>query len=69
MNPLDARTRETREWLQKTAEDLASARVLIRAGHSANALLSCQQFSNSGGQPESLSEIDATFETRQHLNV
>src|ERR1017187_2012106 len=43
MTPSDARARETREWLAKAYEDLASARVLIGSGHIANALFFCQQ--------------------------
>jgi HEPN domain-containing protein len=43
MTPSDARARETREWLAKADEDLASARVLIASGHIANALFFCQQ--------------------------
>ena len=43
MNPHDARARETQEWLGKAREDLASARVLIDAGHLTNALFLCQQ--------------------------
>lgn len=39
----DARARETREWLAKAAEDLASARDLIGTGHFGNALFFCQQ--------------------------
>ena len=33
MNPNDLRRQEAGEWLNKAAEDLASARVLIDAGH------------------------------------
>ena len=43
MTPGEARARETREWLAKASEDLASARVLIGSGHIANALFFCQQ--------------------------
>jgi HEPN domain-containing protein len=43
MTPGKARARETREWLDKADEDLASARVLIGSGHIANALFFCQQ--------------------------
>jgi len=43
MNPDDAKAGETREWLDKASEDLASARVLAGAGHYANALFFCQQ--------------------------
>ena len=43
MTPGEARARETREWLAKADEDLASARVLIGSGHIANALFFCQQ--------------------------
>jgi HEPN domain-containing protein len=43
MNPSDARARETREWLAKAAEDLASAGVLIGSNHFAGALFFCQQ--------------------------
>ena len=39
----EARARESREWLAKADEDLASARVLIDSGHIANALFFCQQ--------------------------
>ena len=39
----EARARESREWLAKADEDLASARVLIGSGHIANALFFCQQ--------------------------
>ena len=38
MKPSDARARETREWLAKAAEDLASAGDLIVTGHFGNAL-------------------------------
>jgi HEPN domain-containing protein len=43
MKPSEARARETREWLGKAAEDLASARVLIDSNHFAGALFFCQQ--------------------------
>jgi HEPN domain-containing protein len=43
MNPDDAKAGETREWLDKASEDLASARVLAGSGHFANALFFCQQ--------------------------
>ena len=43
MTPSEARARESREWLAKAEEDLASARVLIGSGHIANALFFCQQ--------------------------
>ena len=43
MTPSEARARESREWLAKADEDLASARVLIGSGHFANALFFCQQ--------------------------
>jgi HEPN domain-containing protein len=43
MTPVEARARETREWLDKAGEDLASARVLIDSGHVSNALFFCQQ--------------------------
>jgi HEPN domain-containing protein len=43
MTPSEARARESREWLAKADEDLASARVLIGSGHIANALFFCQQ--------------------------
>jgi HEPN domain-containing protein len=43
MTPVEARDRETREWLDKAGEDLASARVLIDCGHIGNALFFCQQ--------------------------
>jgi HEPN domain-containing protein len=43
MKPSDIRAKETREWLAKAAEDLASARTLIASGHFANALFFCQQ--------------------------
>ena len=43
MKPSDARARETREWLAKAAEDLASAGDLIGTGHFGNALFFCQQ--------------------------
>jgi HEPN domain-containing protein len=43
MTPGEARARETREWLDKADEDLASARVLIGSGHIANGLFFCQQ--------------------------
>jgi len=43
MTPTEARARESREWLAKADEDLASARVLIGSGHIANALFFCQQ--------------------------
>ena len=43
MNPSDARRNEALEWLAKAAEDLASARVLIDAGHPGTALFHCQQ--------------------------
>lgn len=43
MTPIEARARESREWLAKADEDLASVRVLIGAGHIANALFFCQQ--------------------------
>jgi HEPN domain-containing protein len=43
MNPDDAKAGETREWLDKAFEDLASARVLAGSGHFANALFFCQQ--------------------------
>jgi HEPN domain-containing protein len=38
MKPSDARARETREWLAKAAEDLASAGDLAGTGHFGNAL-------------------------------
>jgi hypothetical protein len=41
MTPSEARARESREWLAKADEDLASARVLIGSGHIANALFFC----------------------------
>ena len=43
MNPSNARFRETGEWLNKASEDLASARVLLNAGHPSTALFHCQQ--------------------------
>ncbi len=43
MTPSEARARETREWLGKAAEDLASAQVLIGSNHFAGALFFCQQ--------------------------
>ena len=43
MNPSNARRQEADEWLSKAAEDLASARVLIDAGHPSTALFHCQQ--------------------------
>jgi HEPN domain-containing protein len=43
MTPSEARARESREWLAKAGEDLASAHVLIGSGHTANALFFCQQ--------------------------
>ncbi len=43
MTPIEARARESREWLAKADEDLVSARVLIGSGHIANALFFCQQ--------------------------
>lgn len=43
MTPHEARARETREWLAKAAEDVASARSLIDTAHLANALFFCQQ--------------------------
>ena len=43
MKPHEAKARETREWLDKAAEDLAMARVLIDTNHSAGALFFCQQ--------------------------
>jgi HEPN domain-containing protein len=43
MKPTDALARETREWLAKAAEDLASSADLIATGHLANALFFCQQ--------------------------
>jgi HEPN domain-containing protein len=43
MKPSDARARETREWLAKAAEDLASAGDLAGTGHFGNALFFCQQ--------------------------
>jgi HEPN domain-containing protein len=43
MTPSEARARESREWLTKADQDLASARVLIGSGHIANALFFCQQ--------------------------
>ena len=36
MNPDDAKAGETREWLHKASEDLASARVLAGSGYFAN---------------------------------
>lgn len=43
MNPGDARRNEALEWLAKAAEDLASARILLDAGHPGTALFHCQQ--------------------------
>ena len=43
MKPSEARTIETREWLGKAAEDLASAHVLIGSSHFSGALFFCQQ--------------------------
>jgi HEPN domain-containing protein len=43
MRPVDARARETRDWLRKAAEDIASCRALIVSGHFGNALFFCQQ--------------------------
>jgi HEPN domain-containing protein len=43
MSPSDARARETREWLGKATEELASAHVLIGSGHFSGALFFCQQ--------------------------
>src|ERR1035438_1246285 len=43
MKPSEARARETREWLGKAAEDLASAHVLIGSSHFSGALFFCQQ--------------------------
>lgn len=43
MNPGEARARETREWLGKAGEDLASAGVLIGSNRFAGALFFCQQ--------------------------
>jgi hypothetical protein len=43
MKPSEARGRETREWLGKAAEDLASAQVLIDSNHFSGALFFCQQ--------------------------
>ena len=43
MKPSEARARETREWLGKAAEDLASAHVLIASNHFSGALFFCQQ--------------------------
>jgi HEPN domain-containing protein len=48
MNPDDAKAGETREWLDKAFEDLASARVLAGSGHFANALFFCQQAAEKG---------------------
>lgn len=43
MTPDEARARETLDWLDKAAEDLASCTALIASGHFANALFFCQQ--------------------------
>lgn len=43
MKPSEARSRETCEWLDKAAEDLASAHVLIGSNHFSGALFFCQQ--------------------------
>jgi HEPN domain-containing protein len=43
MTPVEARLRETRAWLDKAAEDIASCKALIATGHLANALFFCQQ--------------------------
>ena len=43
MTPHEARMAETREWLARVSEDIASARVLADAGHPSNALFFCQQ--------------------------
>lgn len=43
MTPDEARARETRAWLDKAAEDIASCRALTDSGHLANALFFCQQ--------------------------
>jgi len=43
MKPTEARAVETREWLGKAAEDLASAHVLIGSDHFPGALFFCQQ--------------------------
>jgi len=43
MTPDGAHARETRDWLEKAAEDIASCKALIASGHLANALFFCQQ--------------------------
>ena len=43
MTPDEARASETREWMSKASDDLASARVLVVSGHLGNALFHCQQ--------------------------
>lgn len=43
MTPDEAKSADTWEWLDKAAGDLASARVLIDAGHLSNALFHSQQ--------------------------
>jgi HEPN domain-containing protein len=43
MTPAEARAKETREWMIKASDDLASARILADTIHLANALFLCQQ--------------------------
>ena len=43
MTPDEAKAKETREWLSKASDDLASARILADSGHLGNALFFCQQ--------------------------
>lgn len=43
MTPDEARARETRAWLEKAAEDIASCKAPIATRHFANALFFCQQ--------------------------
>ena len=43
MTPEEARAKETRGWLSKASEDLASARILADSGYVSNALFLCEQ--------------------------
>jgi HEPN domain-containing protein len=58
MTPSEARARESREWLAKADEDLASARVLIDSGHIVSALFFCQQAAEK--KPQGLPDVART---------